>query len=107
VRSYQHADSDHFDGSAAEEVRAITSEQVPAILLTALLTAAVMVPLAFSGAVAGTEILHPFAGVVLGGLVSSTIFSVFVVPAIYLRLFCRQVRQRPSPAATTPTPAAV
>jgi len=107
VRSYQHADSDHFDGSAAEEVRAVTSEQVPAILLTALLTAAVMLPLAFSGAVAGTEILHPFAGVVLGGLVSSTIFSIFVLPALYLRLFCRQVRQRPSTAATTPTPAAV
>jgi hypothetical protein len=34
--------------------------------------------------VAGLEILHPLAVVVLGGLVTSTLLSLFVLPALYL-----------------------
>jgi Cu/Ag efflux pump CusA len=56
------------------------------VLLTALLTAAVLLPLAFWGGAAGAAMLRPMAVVVLGGLVTSTVVTVLVVPALYLRL---------------------
>ena len=37
------------------------------------------------GDIAGLEILHPMAVVILGGLVVSAIMSLFVIPALYLR----------------------
>ena len=37
------------------------------------------------GTKAGYEIEHPLAVVILGGLVTSTILNLFVVPALYLR----------------------
>jgi Cu/Ag efflux pump CusA len=38
-----------------------------------------------SGAAAGQEIVQPLAVVVLGGLVTSTLLNLFVVPSLYLR----------------------
>jgi Cu/Ag efflux pump CusA len=106
LRSYQDTTSDPQSGLDADGVVATTREQVPTILLSALLTAVALSPFAFSGVVEGTEVLHPFAVVVLGGLVSSTVFSVFVLPALALDLFAGPVRELPEPV-TTPTPAAV
>jgi Cu/Ag efflux pump CusA len=42
------------------------------------------VPIAFGGTRAGYEIEHPMAVVILGGLVTSTLLNLFVVPALYL-----------------------
>ena len=41
-------------------------------------------PLVFLGNVAGLEILHPMAISVIGGLVTSTLVTLFVVPLLYL-----------------------
>jgi len=43
------------------------------------------VPIVLGGARAGYEIEHPLAVVILGGLVTSTLLNLFVVPALYLR----------------------
>jgi hypothetical protein len=37
------------------------------------------------GDVAGLEIVHPMAIVMLGGLITTTLFSLFLLPALYLR----------------------
>jgi Cu/Ag efflux pump CusA len=55
------------------------------VLLTALLTAAVLVPVAFWGGT-GATLFAPMAVVVLAGLVTSTVVTLVVVPALYLRL---------------------
>jgi Cu/Ag efflux pump CusA len=47
-------------------------------------TAVAFLPLALFGDVAGLEIAHPMAEVVLGGLVTSTLLYLFVVPVLYL-----------------------
>jgi AcrB/AcrD/AcrF family protein len=44
-----------------------------------------MLPFAVVGGVAGAEILHPMAVVVLGGLVTATLLNLFVIPALYAR----------------------
>jgi multidrug efflux pump subunit AcrB len=70
--------------SRQDAVLQATREDLGHILLTAALTAVVLLPLLVLGRVAGTEVLYPMAVVVLGGLITSTVFTVFVVPALYL-----------------------
>jgi hypothetical protein len=53
-------------------------------LLTAIATALIFLPVAFAGNIAGLEIAQPLAVVVLGGLITTTIFSLAGVPAMYL-----------------------
>lgn len=53
------------------------------ILMTALTSALALIPLALRGSEPGNEIQSPLAIVILGGLLSSTILNVFVVPLIY------------------------
>jgi Cu/Ag efflux pump CusA len=55
------------------------------ILMTALVAALGLLPLAISGERAGQEIEHPMAVVILGGLLTSTLLNLFIVPALYLR----------------------
>ena len=79
-----------------------TRERVGPVLLTALATAALVLPFAVSGTVAGTELLHPLAVVVLGALLSSTLVVLLVLPALLLGT----ARHRPA-VATAPEPAVV
>jgi Cu/Ag efflux pump CusA len=106
LRSYEDARAESTEGPVADRIAAATREQVSPTLLTALLTAAALAPIAFSGVVGGTELLRPLSIVILAGLVSSTLFSLFVLPSLYLNLFCRPVHDRPR-HAPNPAPAAV
>jgi Cu/Ag efflux pump CusA len=58
-------------------------ERLSPILMTALTAALALIPLALSGHVAGNEIQSPMAKVILGGLLSSTLLNIFIVPVVY------------------------
>ena len=60
-------------------------ERLSPILMTAAATGLALLPLALSGDKPGQEIEHPMAVVILGGLVTSTLLNLFVLPALYLR----------------------
>jgi Cu/Ag efflux pump CusA len=60
-------------------------ERLSPILMTALATGLALVPLAIAGDLPGHEIEHPMAIVILGGLITSTLLNLFVVPSLYLR----------------------
>lgn len=60
-------------------------ERLSPILMTALVTGLALVPIVLGGDRSGHEIEHPMAVVILGGLVTSTVLNVFLLPAIYLR----------------------
>ncbi|CAN5206015.1 efflux RND transporter permease subunit [soil metagenome] len=62
-----------------------TRERVTPILMTALVTALGLAPLALDAGQAGREIQGPMATVILGGLVSSTLMSLILLPALVLR----------------------
>jgi Cu/Ag efflux pump CusA len=62
-------------------LRAARDLAVP-IAASALVTAAALLPIALAGNIAGLEMLHSLAAVILGGLVSATLFTLFVLPAI-------------------------
>ena len=59
-------------------------ERVLPVLVTAAAIALVVLPVALLGGATGLEILRPAALVVLGGLVTSTLYSLFVLPALYV-----------------------
>ena len=60
-------------------------ERLSPILMTSLATGLALVPLVVLGDRPGDEIEYPLAGVILGGLVTSTLLTLFVVPSLYLR----------------------
>ena len=68
-----------------ETVLLATRERVTPILMTALVTGLGVLPLAVSTGQAGREIQGPMAIVILGGLVTSTIASLVLLPALTWR----------------------
>jgi Cu/Ag efflux pump CusA len=60
-------------------------DRVTPILMSAVVTGAAMIPFAVFGHRPGLEILGPMALVIIGGLVTSTLYILCVVPALYAR----------------------
>jgi Cu/Ag efflux pump CusA len=74
------------------------SERLSPIMMTALATALALLPLLIYGNRPGQEIEFPMATVILGGLLTSTLLNLFVLPALYLRFG----RRRTGPAGVGP-----
>lgn len=75
----------HLSGEPLMElIRGGSLERLNAILMTALTSSLGMLPLALAFG-AGNEILQPLAIVVLGGLITSTLLTLAVIPALYAR----------------------
>ena len=74
-------------------------ERLAPIMMTALATGLALVPLAVAGSIPGHEIEHPMAIVILGGLVTSTLLNLFVLPSLYLR-FAKSRKELRRSAAT-------
>lgn len=59
-------------------------ERLPSILMTALVTALAMFPIAFDSDNPGREIMGPMASIIIGGLASSTLLNLLIMPIIML-----------------------
>lgn len=86
VNHYQHLIREEKMGLRDAVMRGSLERLLP-ILMTALTAILGLVPLALAAGEPGSELLAPLAIVVLGGLVTSTILNLFVVPAGYLLFF--------------------
>jgi len=75
-------------------------ERLAPILMTAFATALALMPFVVRGEIAGYELSHSFAVVMVGGLVTSTLLTLFVVPVVYLRFGAGTVAE--SESAATP-----
>jgi Cu/Ag efflux pump CusA len=95
IRHYQHLERDEDERFGQDLVVRGARERLAPVAITAVGTAAALLPFAVLGERAGYEIVHPMAVVVLGGLVTTTLLTLFVLPALYLRFGER--RRRPSP----------
>jgi len=60
-------------------------QRLPSILMTALVTAFAMLPIAINSDNPGREIMGPMAAIIVGGLVSSTALNLLLLPGILLR----------------------
>lgn len=74
-------------------------ERIAPIMMTAMTAGLALVPLAIAGNIPGHEIEHPMAIVILGGLITSTLVNLFIVPALYLVLGSRKPPSQPQPLA--------
>ncbi len=73
-------------------------ERVSPILMTALTAGLALLPLVLSGDKPGREIQHPMAVVIVGGLFSSTLLNLLVLPALFLRYGQSLVAAQPAAA---------
>ena len=85
ISHYRHLEHEEGVSFGPELVSRGAEERLSPILMTALVTSLALVPIILGGDRSGHEIEYPMAVVILGGLVTSTILNVFLLPAIYLR----------------------
>jgi CzcA family heavy metal efflux pump len=85
INHFQHLEGVEGVKFGADLVMRGAKERLAPIVMTAATTALALVPLAIAGQMPGNEIEHPMAIVILGGLVTSTLINLFVIPPLYLR----------------------
>jgi Cu/Ag efflux pump CusA len=85
INHFQHLERNEGETFGPALVLRGAQERLSPILMTALATGLALVPLAIVGDVPGHEIEHPMAIVILGGLVTSTLLNLLIVPSLYLR----------------------
>ncbi|MEJ7764318.1 MAG: efflux RND transporter permease subunit [Acidimicrobiales bacterium] len=85
ISHFQHLEHEEGEPFGPGLVVRGAKERLAPIMMTALTTGLALVPLVIFGSVAGQEIEHPMAIVILGGLVASTLLNLFIVPTLYLR----------------------
>lgn len=77
-------DALHAEGiSLIQRIKSGSADRLNPILMTALSSALALIPLAVNGDKPGNEIQSPLAIVILGGLLSSTLLNIFIVPLVY------------------------
>jgi CzcA family heavy metal efflux pump len=86
ISHYRHLEDHEGLAFGVELVQRGAEERLAPIVMTALATLSALVPLVVLGHRPGHEIEHPMAVVILGGLVTSTLLNLFVVPPLYLWL---------------------
>jgi Cu/Ag efflux pump CusA len=103
ISHFQHLEDQEGETFGPQLVVRGARERLSPILMTGLATGLALVPLAISGHTAGHEIEHPMAIVILGGLVTSAVLNLVVVPTLYLRFGARA--QTPSQPQAQAVPA--
>jgi Cu/Ag efflux pump CusA len=102
INHFQHLEREEGETFGPAMVLRGARERLAPILMTALATGLAIVPLAYAGSIPGHEIEHPMAVVILGGLVTSTLLNLFIIPSLYLR-FGRSKRAQQQAAIEIPS----
>ncbi|MBI4535768.1 MAG: efflux RND transporter permease subunit, partial [Ignavibacteriae bacterium] len=85
INHFQHLEDLEGEKFGAGLVLRGAKERLAPILMTASTTGLALIPLVVAGAIPGNEIEHPMAIVIVGGLITSTLLNLFIVPSLYLR----------------------
>lgn len=84
VSHYRHLTQSEGVPFGVELVLRGAEERLAPIIMTVLTTSLALVPLIISGNKPGHEIEYPLAVVIVGGLFTSTILNLFLLPPLYL-----------------------
>jgi CzcA family heavy metal efflux pump len=95
IEHYQHLERYEGETFGPGLVLRGARERISPITMTALTTFVAILPLVVAGNIAGNEIEHPMAVVIMGGFLTSMLLNLFVVPCLYLR-FGASRKHRPS-----------
>ncbi|MGH7494827.1 MAG: efflux RND transporter permease subunit [bacterium] len=85
IEHYQHLERHEGETFGPKLVLRGALERISPIMMTALTTVFAIIPLVVAGNLPGHEIEHPMAVVIMGGIVTSTLLNIFVVPSLYLK----------------------
>lgn len=85
ISHYRHLEDQEGVEFGFDLVQRGSEERLAPILMTALATGLALLPLVISGQKPGHEIEYPLAVVILGGLATSTLLNLFLLPSLYLR----------------------
>jgi Cu/Ag efflux pump CusA len=84
ISHFQHLEEQEGEPFGPSLVLRGAKERIAPIMMTALTTGLALLPLVIAGDIPGHEIEYPMAIVILGGLVTSTLLNLLVVPTLYL-----------------------
>jgi len=105
VRRYQEMEDRELVPLGLTLVARGAGERVAPVLTTAVATALAFLPVLLRPGLPGHEVIHPMAVVVVSGLVTSTLVTLLLVPALYLRLAKGKAVATPAPEnAGSPVP---
>lgn len=96
ISHFQHLEGEEGEPFGPGLVLRGARERLAPILMTALTTGLALVPLVIRGNIPGQEIEYPMAIVILGGLFTSTLLNLLIVPSLYLRFGKRSYAAQPS-----------
>ncbi len=85
VEHYRHLEEVEGEPFGLNLILRGASERLSPILMTTLATVFALLPLIIAGSIPGHEVEHPMAVAIMGGVVTSTLLSLFVVPVLYHR----------------------
>jgi len=85
ISHFRHLETHEGEAFGSALVLRGAKERLAPILMTAAATGLAVVPLVAAGSIPGHEVEHPMAVVILGGLITSTLLNLFVLPSLYLR----------------------
>ncbi len=94
VSHFRHLEIEEGEPFGPALVLRGAAERLSPILMTALATGLALLPLIVAGNKPGQEIEYPLAVVILGGLFTSTLLNLFLLPPLYAR-FGRPVGELP------------
>lgn len=100
ISNYQHRLGDSH--SLRETVLKGSLDRLNPILMTALTAALALIPMIINGDKSGNEIQSPMAVVVLGGLITSTLLNIYVIPIVY-EMFKKREEKRMATKANKST----
>jgi Cu/Ag efflux pump CusA len=103
ISHLQHLEKREHEPFGPALVMRGASERLAPVLMTALATALALMPFVIFGSRPGQEIENPMAIVILGGLATSSVMNLFVLPSLYLR-FGRRIRPEPPPEPVEAAP---
>ena len=86
--------------SVVDAVKLGSMQRLRTVLMTAMLAALGLLPMALSHDI-GSETQRPLAIVVIGGLITATLLTLVVLPALYVSWFGRRSRAAPTPEPAT------
>ncbi len=85
ISHYRHLETVEGERFSEELVLRGSEERLAPILMTALATALALLPIVVTGSKPGQEIEHPMAVVIVGGLLTSTLMNLLLMPVLYFR----------------------
>ena len=86
VITAQAREGEQTQESRTAAARIAAEERLAPVVTSTVATAVLVTPFVVLGSRPGLELLHPMAIALIGGLVTSTLVTLFVLPAIYARL---------------------